>query len=247
MTKKPTHSFLPFPLVALAIFSMIVSACSNAPDAIPTPNPNIVRLTPSQDATLFEDADGELASSVSLSNFVGMTNRNMRRRMLLAFDVSALPSDREIISVALEMRMSKSASSAFDVALHRVTSPWSEGTSAASGMGGKGSSSSPGDPTWIHSTYPNTPWTTPGGDFVAEPSAITSIDNFVRYSWSSAGLIDDVRTWATGAEPNLGWIAIGNEVTQKTAKRFDSREHTAPSRRPTLVIELTPLPKLTDQ
>lgn len=230
----------------IALFASVASACATGPRATPTPtptpDPNVVRLTPSQDATLFEHAEGELASSVGPNNFVGMTNRNVRRRMLIAFDLTSLPADREIVAATLEMRMSKSASGAFDVSLHRVTTPWAEGPSAASGMGGKGTNSTVGDPTWIHASYPDTPWSSSGGDYVAVPSATTSVDNFVRYTWSGPGLVDDVRAWASGATPNHGWLAIGDETHQKTAKRFDAREHANVDRRPTLVIELAPLP-----
>ncbi|MDA0799647.1 MAG: DNRLRE domain-containing protein [Chloroflexi bacterium] len=232
--------------ILVAIFVSVASACAAEPSApptpTPTPNPNVVRLTPSQDATLFEHHIGGLASSTGANNFVGMTNRNVRRRMLIAFDLSSLPANREIVAATLEMRMSKSASGAFDVSLHRVTTAWAEGTSAASGMGGKGTASVPGDPTWIHSAYPNTLWTTDGGDYVAEPSATTSVDNFVRYSWTGPGLVDDIHAWTSRAAPNFGWLAIGDEAHQKTAKRFDSREHSNVDRRPTLVIELAPLP-----
>ena len=162
--------------------------------------------------------------------------------MLIAFDVTSLPANREITSVRLEMRMSKSASSAVDVALYRVTSAWAEGASAASGMGGKGTAALAGDPTWLHAVYPDTPWLTAGGDHVTEASAVTSVDNFVRYSWSGPGLAEDVRMWANGAVPNLGWLAIGDESRHKTAKRFDAREHASVDRRPSLMVELAPLP-----
>jgi hypothetical protein len=234
--------------VSVALFATVVSACgggsgeTSAATPTPTPNPNMVRLAPSQDATLYEHDEGAIASSVGPTNFVGVTNRRERRRMLIAFDMTSLPANREITGVRLEMHMSKSASGAVDVTLHRVTSAWAEGTSAASGMGGKGTAALAGDPTWLHAAYPDTPWLTAGGDHVAAASAVTSVDNFVRYSWSGPGLAEDVRMWANGAVPNLGWLAIGDETRQKTAKRFDAREHASVDRRPSLVVELAPLP-----
>lgn len=238
--------FSRFPLPAfllLALITSVASACAGESLPPPTPNPNVVRLAPSQDATLFENADGEIASSVGTANFVGMTNERELRRMLLAFDLTSLPTDREVIGVTLQMRMSKSASGPFDISMHRVTTPWGEGTSAAaSNTGGKGSTSSAGDPTWLHAAYPDTLWSNAGGDYVAQASAVTSVDNFVRYTWSDPRLIQDVRLWAAGDIPNFGWLIIGDESRLKTAKRFDSREHSNASRRPFLLVELAPLP-----
>jgi hypothetical protein len=231
-------------LIFAATVVLALAACSGGTDDPPTPTPtpdaNVVRLAPSQDATLYEHADGALANSAGQTSFVGMTNRRELRRTLIAFDLTSLPADREVVGVTLEMRMSKSASGAFDVAMYRVTTPWAEGIAAAGGMGGKGTDSTSGDPTWTHAASPGTPWDNPGGDYLPKASAVTSVDNFVRYSWSGAGLVDDVLAWASGAEPNYGWLLIGDEDFQKTAKRFDAREHEEVTRRPTLVVELAP-------
>ena len=238
------HRITFFSVFSLALVAVATSACASGPAATPTPSPapkaNQVQIAASQDVTLYEDAAGEIANSVGPTNFVGMTTQFKRRRTLLAFDVTSLPSNREIIDVRLEMRMSKTASGAFNTTLHRVTTPWSEGISTSSGMGGKGAPAQIGDPTWIHSSYPDTFWSNEGGDFTEEESATTSVDNQVRYSWSDPRLVEDVSKWITGASPNFGWLIIGDERFQKTAKRFDSREHASADRRPTLVIEFAP-------
>jgi hypothetical protein len=230
--------FLLFALIAIS-----VPACVSDPIPAPAPNPNILRFSASLDATLYENANGEIASSVGPSNFVGVTNQREIRRMLLSFDLTSLPADREVINVTLRMRMSKSASGPFDISMHRVTTPWGEGTSSAgSSTGGAGSTSSPGDPTWAHAAYPDTMWSNAGGDHVTRASAVTSVDNFVRYDWSGPGLVQDVGLWTAGEKSNFGWLIIGDESHQKTAKRFDSREHPDITRQPFLLIELEPVP-----
>jgi len=234
---------LPGFLFLLALIVSSASACGGGTTPTPALDPNIYRFSASQDATLYEHAAGELASSAGTSNFVGVTNQYEIRRMLLAFDLTSLPANREVINVTLQMRMSKSASGPFDVAMHRVTTPWGEGaSSASSNTGGKGSTSSAGDPTWVHAVYPDTAWSNSGGDHVAQASAVTRVDNFVRYVWSDPGLVQDVRLWASGEKPNFGWLIIGDESNQKTAKRFDSREHSDLTRRPFLLVELAPIP-----
>ena len=53
--------------------------------------------------------------------------------------------------------------------LHRLSTAWGEGTTgigdAQIGGTGQGFAAGPGDATWNASSYPNTLWTKPGGDF----------------------------------------------------------------------------------
>ena len=52
-------------------------------------------------------------------------------------------------------------------------------------------------------------------------------------------MVADVQGWLDDASTNFGWIIIGNESTNKTTKRFDSRENPSEGNRPTLAIEYT--------
>jgi spore coat protein A len=60
------------------------------------------------------------------------------------------------------------------------------------------------------------------------------------YTWSSAQMATDVQDWLDGTYSDYGWIAIGDEATTKSAKRFNSRENgTDP---PALTVDFTPPP-----
>ena len=243
-------------LIVLACVSLVLGACgSDTPTATPipaatatptlatTPTPagTEIRIPASADASLIEDAEGARADSIDAAgNFVGMTNNNQARRMLVSFDLSSIPAGSEIASVRLEMHMSRTAGEAAPVSLYLVTTTWSEGTSDARGEGGRGAESTPGDPTWIHAGFDNLFWHVPGGDYVEAASATSSIGRPGEYEWESDALKADVQSWLDDPSTNFGWIAIGDELRTKTAKRFDSRENDDEGLRPTLVVALAP-------
>ncbi|MGI9014176.1 MAG: hypothetical protein ACR2GY_08000, partial [Phycisphaerales bacterium] len=83
-------------------------------------------------------------------------------------------------------------------------------------------------------------WTTEGGDFNASPRATTTVGPVDRYTWTSTLMAADVQAWLDDANTNFGWIAIGDESIETTAKRFDSREIGNAQNRPRLTIDFTP-------
>jgi len=126
---------------------------------------------------------------------------------------------------------------AFD--LHRLTSDWGEGTSNANGQEGAGKAPTTNDTTWIHTFYPGSFWTTPGGDFDLTVSGSTSVGNIGSYSWgSTTQMVTDVQSWLDTPAGNFGWILMGPEGVQ-SAKRFDTRENNDVAARPALLIEFT--------
>jgi hypothetical protein len=196
----------------------------------------------SKDNTIFFE-------SASLSNgagnyvFAGVTGFGAPRRALLAFDVAAvIPPGSTIQSVALVLNMSMSNAGPENVALHRSTASWGEGTSAATGGEGGGAPATPGDATWQYRFFNTSSWTSLGGDFVATPSAVVSVNANGLYTWgSNSALVSDVQTWLDSPSANDGWILIGDETVATTAKRFDSRTNTS-GIPPVLVVTFAPPP-----
>lgn len=206
-----------------------------------------VTLPTVADAAIYEDEAGVTANSLGQYLFVGQSEfiTSNFRRSLLRFDFSTIPAGSTIDSVSLTLRLSRTISGDSTVFLHRVTSAWNEGTSAAIGEEGAGAAAEPGDPTWLFSSFSSTPWTTAGGDFVAAPSASQTVGLIfpALFTWSGPGMVADVQAWLDSTQPNHGWILLGNEAVEGSAKRFDSRENMviggAP---PSLVVEFTPPP-----
>ena len=193
-------------------------------------------LTSVRDNTLFEDAQGDTSNGSGPSVFCGRISQGRIRRSLVMFDLSVLPTSALIDSVELELHMASSSDLEPRVlALHRVLAAWGEGASFSSG--GQGAPAEPGDATWLHTSYPTSYWSQPGGDFAATPSDTVTVQQPEGdYVWRSEAMRDDVRGWTKQTTPNCGWILLGDESVPNTARRFDSRESSTTSYRPRLVI-----------
>lgn len=224
------------PLAALLVPVALALAAPSAADT--------VTVTPVKDNTLIEHPTGAYSSALSTYFFAGRVGANgggSFRRGLVRFDLAAIPAGSTVTSVSLRLYCSAAGvTSQHPVALHRLLASWGEGTSLA--FGGGGANSTPGDATWINRFHPGQPWTTPGGDFVATASGSRNVGGQGFYTWSStAGLVADVQQWVNDPATNHGWLLKGNEVTQQSVKRFDSREAGAGTR-PQLTVVFTPPP-----
>ncbi len=196
-----------------------------------------------RDVTIYSEADDKANGSGSYF-FAGRTNGENLRRGLVRFDVSGIPAGSTINSVTLTLYMSRTIAGNQNVRLHRVLADWGEGASNAGGQEGDPTSAELNDATWRYRFYdPNNPstapqWSTLGGDFIGTASATAVIGSSNGlYTWSAAAMASDVSTWVNTPSSNFGWILIGNETTQPTAKRFDSRTSSNASRRPSLFID----------
>jgi hypothetical protein len=196
-------------------------------------------LPSSKDNTLYENVTGSLSNGIGEFMFSGRAGDGSKRRAVLAFDLSSIPSGATVTNVTLSLFMSRTLPvGAFSFELHRLLANWGEGASnAAGGGGGAGTASSPNDATWIHRFFPGTLWTSPGGDYSATVSATQSVDDVGTYVWgSSVQLVADVQGWVNAAASNFGWILVGGENTQPTAKRFNTRENLDAATRPVLTV-----------
>lgn len=183
-------------------------------------------LTAAADATLYEDVPLQppLANGSGDSIFTGNTGSGEARRALIQFDLASFPAGAVVTDVRLTLRLSRTPTGNQGVAIHRVTSAWSEGPSDPPAEEGRGAAAQPGDATWSFRTYDTVAWGTPGGDFDPVPSASILVGaTLADYTWTGAGLAADIQAWLEGSAPNDGWIVIGNEAAPATAKRFQSR------------------------
>lgn len=188
-------------------------------------------LTAVRDNTLYEDTAPAAARSNGAGTriFAGRTGEgtNSIRRALIAFDPSgaAIPSGAVIVSAELTLQMNMSNAGAEDVSIHRVLANWGEGGSVAGAGQGVGAPAQPNDATWFHTFFDGSFWSLPGGDFSASPSATESVGGNGSYTWgSTAQMVADVQSWVDNSSTNFGWMLVGNEFSQPSAKSFDSRE-----------------------
>ncbi len=253
MNAKPLGNVLGSVLLSLTLLAALalLHAPPTAAQQATLPNgtlpPERTTLAAERDNTLYEDAEGTLSNGAGPYLFAGETQNAGTRRAVLAFDVNTLPEGALITGVSLRLHVSKipPAQGAYEFALHRLIADWGEGASNAGGAGGNGTLAQSGDATWIHRFYEEDAasallWATPGGDFVAAPSATASVGDVGEYEWSSAGMVADVQAWVDDPSVNFGWVLVGNEEEAQSAKRFDSRENPNEAVRPVLVVDYVP-------
>lgn len=192
-----------------------------------------------RDTSLFQDLPNNAGGGID-GTFSGTIRTGFLRRAILAVDLSALPPDTVVVSARLEMVVERSGGNFGDIpyTLHRLTRDWGEGTVAIPGEpGGLGAPAEEGDATWTHARFGSEPWSTPGGDFAAEPSATANAgQQGSLVIWEGPALTADVQAWIAEPSGNFGWIVITpQEGTIQRVKKFFSAE--AEVNRPRLIIE----------
>jgi len=198
-------------------------------------------FVPAQDTSIYSGTPGSqtLSDGAGPYLWLSVTAEGLNRRALVRFDVSAIPAGSVVREARLSLYESRSREDHV-VSAHRLLRAWGEGTSSG-GSAGTGAPATPGDATWLRAVFPDVAWTTPGGDFIAAPSASVLVGlpgEF--YTWAGPGLVADVQAWVDQAANNHGWILIGNESGQQNAKRFESRNGAQPSVFPRLVVAYDP-------
>lgn len=173
-----------------------------------------------KDASIYEESN---AANGTGDLFVGRTNAGPAlndaastfRRSLIAFDLSEIPAGAQILSARIELRISKRSPSNFldnPLSVHRLTADWGEGPSAGSGKGQKPAA---GDVTYQDRFFGSAKWSTPGGDFLPEPSATVTLqpddDAGVLIVLDGEGIANDVQHWIDNPDSNFGWILRANE------------------------------------
>lgn len=207
--------------------------------AAPALAQSTVQIQASADNTLFEDVNGALSNAGGQYLFCGVSAQPTIRRAVLRFDVAAaLPAGARVIAAELHLNCSRAgAQTTLRIDAHRLLAAFGEGTSVATGNEGGGAASTNGDATWLHSSYPNTLWTSSGGDFVATASASSQAPVTGATVWgSTAALVADVQRFLEQPASNFGWLLKSDEQLATEVRRFDSRENLVSANRPFLQV-----------
>jgi spore coat protein A len=230
------NGFSRFLRSAGAIFAVAVFAFILADDAYG----DSVTLQAGKDNTMYSD-DWDMSNGAGDYFIAGRTKISALRRGLVAFDlVGQIPAGATINTVTLTLYKSRGKGGAKNIWLHRALRDWDEGTSHASGEEGQGDPATSGDATWSHNLYPSFLWSSLGGDFDPGASAVTAVGGNGFYDWTSAPLAADVQFWLDNPDSNFGWILIGEEDSDLTARRFDSHSNATTAQRPQLTVDFTP-------
>jgi len=196
---------------------------------------------PSKDTTIYsDDLSGSNAQGSLFSGRLSPNSPNgiAFRRAFIAFDVSSVPAGAIVQNAQLRLKLTRSSALSpgpTDSFLHRVTAEWFEGTSAGAGTAVPATAN---DATWDDRIFGVAPWANPGGDFAATTSAVATVNAPGVYTWNAPQMATDVQGWVTDPASNFGWILIGDEGQDGTAKMFASGEDFFAADRPKLVLDL---------
>lgn len=165
-------------------------------------------------------ADTQISSNQPTRNYGSaaqlVIQKTSGQRMLLAFDLGAVPVGVRIESATLELDVTTDAGNV--LALHALSRAWREGTcdgTAACNANGA---------TW-NTTDGVTGWTQAGGDYGAEAAtALTIAAPGGRIVWEVGALIAE---WYAGTRPNYGFVLIGSGSPQTTVTSSDDPLATA--------------------
>jgi hypothetical protein len=219
-----------FGQIAVVAAGMCIAANASA---------DIITIVADRDNTLFSES-GSTSNGSGQFAFAGETNNTTERRALFHFPLTAIPANATISQATLTLNVSQAGAVTGNLDVHRLLADWGEGTSDSGGgtmsSGGQGAAATPSDATWTFRFFQTLQWATPGGDFAGAPSASLSVGGTGTYSWSGAGLTSDVAAWFANPGTNFGWIVLASPPNSQTAKRFDSRENTTATVRPTLTV-----------
>jgi len=225
------------PLLLLSLLTPIIFVTS-----VPGLSQVQVSVVSSKDNTLYQDTAGAISNGAGQHIFVGRTSAGSLRRALLAFDVAGnIPAGSHITGATLTLNMSQTSSGEDSIRMFRVAADWGEGTSAALGNEGAGAPATTNDATWIHRFFNTVFWSQAGSDYSSTPSATIAVSALGAYVWGSTdAMVADVQQWLDNPSGNFGWILIGDETAPHLTKRFDSRENTTASFRPSLTVTYSP-------
>ena len=203
-------------------------------------------IYPSRDNTLYQS--NETASCGTGSHLIsGRTDGASLRRAVLAFDVAGIvPAGSTITGASLKIVVNRVRDNqARTMSFHRLTEDWGEAGSNCNGAEGQGAPAEIGDATWLYRFFNTATWTNLGGTFNPTASATLLVPSGNgTYIWTDTtpgdGLVADVQSMLDNPANNFGWILIGAEGINKTARRFFSSENGQLSRTPALVVDFNP-------
>jgi glucose/arabinose dehydrogenase len=176
---------------------------------VPVPPTNSVNIQATKDNTMYSEFTSN-SNGAGAAFFAGtIANSANHRRALLAFPLTAIPSDAVVAAATLTLQCKKVPSLPvpalpYRFALHRLLADWGQGSSVGLGTG---SAAVGPDATWLKPFFnqPGT-WISEGGDFTSNPSATSIVSTVGSYTWSSTRMASDLNAWRATPAGNFGWL-----------------------------------------
>ena len=201
------------------------------------PDSQFLSTAPAADNTLYQTNDGSTSNGAGETIGAGTTVAGSIRRGVVRFDLSFIPTTAIVNGARLRMHaLSTPDPTLRNVSLHRLLQDFGEGTSNADGDESLGAPATSNDATWLHAFFPDSYWSSPGGDFAVTPSATRAVGSAAAdVAWMTTGLLADVQGWVQNPASNYGWAIKGDESVAGMLRRFESGE-ALPAARPVLEL-----------
>lgn len=233
-----------------------------------------VRVSAFKDATILgtsDEADTGKANGLGPGLFTGTDGQNNMKRSLIQFDLATagIPADAIIDNVTMRLSLGQvppSGGLSQTIRLFNLSQSWSEGssgspTSTTISGSGPGYARVNGDSTWDYSNYHSDAtraikWQQDdmelhGGNFLSPEHGSSTFTTFASgstFSWSSAAMAADVKSWLNNPSDNNGWLLKSDEeAVPRSVLGFWSKDGAAatgnPALAPTLEINYSPIPE----
>lgn len=164
----------------------------------------------------YVDAGSKTTNYGNSSDLIINRRNNLWERILVQFNISALPPGAIVRDAQLQLYMYASNGGNFNAEARALIAPWDEGTA-----------------TW-NDRQVGTPWISPGGDYSGYVEDSVVLDNVAGWkTWNVKRLVD---SWVRGSQPNYGLIIMPSNNGASDRTFYSSDYPTDPTLRPKLFI-----------
>ncbi len=193
-----------------------------------------VTLLAERNSFIHESATHTVANGVG--EFGSADAKGAIQRFFIQFDIAgSIPAGSTIVSASLEFEVVQLPPSyqSTTFGVHRAMIPWGEGSTDGSGQG---TPAQPGDAKRLHSFYPGTFRSNPGGDLAPTASGSIGMNSPSRHMTTSPGMAGDVQDFLDNPGSNFGWLIKASSKGNRTARGFAARGFSLVAKAPTLVV-----------
>jgi hypothetical protein len=195
-----------------------------------SPGGTVLTIEASRDTYIDTDNPNENEGSCSTVTVSSSGGDIGDRRILLHFDISAIPPAATITAAQLRLTKVGGVDIAVSLDVYLLRRDWVEGAGGC-GIG------SAGYANWTFASAGQM-WGTAGGDYEATALATTAVATAREYTWSAAALTTAVSDWHEGITSNYG-LVVGTHDGGSNDYIFASREDATATSRPHLVVTYT--------
>jgi RHS repeat-associated protein len=219
------------------VYTLVANSTSAGTRTVTTPSAGraVTTLQPTGSAgtaTFVEDAgttSPQCANFGALDSLWASAEAGSRRRSLIRFDLSAVPSGSTLSRADLALWRSSESGKPETVDAHHPRRGWSEGS---------GGGTCTGDGASWQGPEGNLRWSQAGGDYAGTKEASISIPENAAARWETFNLLALAQKWVDGTTANRGvLLKLPSDETRESGRYVTFLSDDASSSRPKLTLE----------